>query len=353
MLRYLPSNCCLLLLVVSCPLADAQETAAQPDGTPPVAQSDFPDLTIPKSANLQVLGKLIKRAKAAKPSSPEQYQAMQTAIRDASRKTLKLLKGKENTNEYRQAELDTISSSVLLMTFFGEDAKKRTLEQVHDFLKKRETLSMQDVQTGMMAAAMLELQPNKRPAKETYELIDELLKDDEREDMQALRINLKANVRRLELLGNRFELVAKTIQGKKIGIDDFEGKFVIVDFFATWCQPCLSEVPRLKKHYEKYQQRGLAVLGISLDQDKKQLNKYLADAELPWPIIHDQNDDPMKTLQMQFGVSQLPTVLLLNKEGTVVSLEARGAELDRLMEMLFEAPTPAPAPNPKESSSSE
>lgn len=353
MLRYLPSHCLQLCLAFACLSAYAQEPPAQPKGAPPAAQSDFPDLTIPDSADLEGLGKIIKRAKAAKPSSPQQYQAMQTAIRDASRKTLKLLKGKEDTNEYRQAELDTISSSVLLMTFFGEDAKKRTLEQVHDFLKKRETLSMQDVQTGMMAAAMLELQPNKRPAKETYELIDELLKEDEREDMQALRINLKANVRRLELLGNKFELVAETIQGKTIGIDDFEGKFVIVDFFATWCQPCLSEVPRLRKHYEKYQKKGLAVLGISLDQDEKQLNKYLADAKLPWPIIHDQNDDPMKTLQMQFGVSQLPTVLLLNKEGTVVSLEARGAELDRLMEMLFEAPTPAPAPTAKESSSSE
>ena len=62
---------------------------------------------------------------------------------------------------------------------------------------------------------------------------------------------------------------------------------------------------------------------------------------LPWPVVHDNASDPLERLQMTFGIAHLPTVLLLNKEGTVVSLEARGAELERLMQMLFEAPTPA------------
>ena len=65
---------------------------------------------------------------------------------------------------------------------------------------------------------------------------------------------------------------------------------------------------------------------------------------MPWQVIHDNAADPFDRLQLKFGVAALPTVLLLNKEGTVVSLEARGAELDRLMEMIFEAPTPADPP---------
>lgn len=316
----------------------AQGSGAQGSG------ATFPDLAIPEDADLESIAKIIARAKQAQPRSPEQYQAMQVAIRDGSRRALTLMKGKETTPEYKQAELDTISSSVLLMTFFGEDAKKKTLEQVHDFLKGRETLSMTDVQTGMMAAAMLELQPNKRPSRDTYELLDNLLEDDEREEMQSLRINLKANVRRLSLLGEKLELEAPTMDGKEISIEDFAGKFVVIDFFATWCKPCLSEVPHLKFHLDKYKSRGLEVVGVSLDKNIEALEKYLSDADLPWPIIHDSEEDPLKTLQMKFGISQLPTVLLLNKEGTVVSLEARGAELDRLMQMLFEAPTLAPPP---------
>jgi hypothetical protein len=106
----------------------------------------------------------------------------------------------------------------------------------------------------------------------------------------------------------------------------------------------LSEVPRLKKYAIKYKDKGLEVLAISLDETREGLDKYLAEAELPWQVIHDDAVDPLERLQLKFGVAALPTVLLLNKEGTVVSLEARGAELDRLMEMIFETPTLAEPP---------
>jgi peroxiredoxin len=259
-------------------------------------------------------------------------------------------KDAKSSPTYQQAELDVISSSVLLMTFFGEDAKQRTLEQVHQYLESRETLSISDVQTGMMAAAVLEIQPDKQPARQTYELLDRLLKNDTREEMQALRLNIQANVRRLDLLGSKFELEARTVDGTAIGIEELVGRFVLVHFFATQlapdqiCQPCLSDVPDLRRYFEQYRSKGLEIVGISLDADRSALTEYLEQEQLPWPVIHDDAADPLKTLRMKFGVSQIPTVFLLNKEAVVVSLEARGAELTRLMQMLFESPTPAPEP---------
>lgn len=327
-----------LILALWLPCGRAQDAApSAPPELPP-----FPNLKLPADTDLATLESFLAKAKKAQPRSPQQYRTMQEAIRDASKKLVQLLEGQEETGRYRQAELDIIAASISLMAFSGEDAQKATLEQVHAFLNSRKQLSLSDIQTGMLAAAMLELQPNKNPARETYELLDRLLTDDPREEMQSLRINLQASVRRLNLLGNKLPLAAQTRDGKPLKIEDYAGKFVIVDFFATWCGPCLTEVPRLKKHYEKYHARGLEVIGVSLDEDTQALEDYLRQADLPWPIIHDNANDPLERLQMQFGVSQLPTVLLLNKEGTVVSLEARGAEQDRLMQMLFEAPTPAP-----------
>lgn len=335
----------LWLVGCSAALWAQKDSETQPAAKDAAAANPFPDLTIPPNANAQQLAQLLAAAKTARPSNPNQYQAMQTAIRDASKQLMKILGGSKDSPEYQQAELDSITSSVALMTYFGEDAKKKTLDQVHEFLSSRKELSLQDVQTGMLTAAMLELQPDKTPARDTYKLMYDLLEKDEREEMQSLRINLQASIRRLELLGNKLELDTKTIDGRPIKIDDFAGKFVIVDFFATWCEACLAEIPRVQKQYAKYQQKGLEVIGISIDEDAEQLAKFLKGAELPWPIIHDNHEDPLQRLQMKYGISHLPTVLLLNKEGTVVSLAARGTELERLMQMLFEAPTPAaPAP---------
>lgn len=322
------------------PATESQDPPASPPDIPPL-----PELTIPANADSKFLLKLIATAKAIKPQSAEQFKAMQTAIRDASRQLIKVIKADKISDEYRQAEIDVIASSVSLMTYFSEKEQSEVVTQVHEFLKGRAELTMQDIQTGMLTAAMLELQPNKKPSRDTYQLMDELLKEDEREEMQSLRINLQAAVRRLDLLGNKFDLKAMALGDKSIDIDDYAGKFVVVDFFATWCEPCLAEIPRLARHYDKYRGKGLEIIGISLDGEAAALQQFLDREKLPWPIIHDNAENISERIQMKFGVSSLPTVLLLNKEGTVVSLEARGSELDRLMQMLFEAPTPA-APNP-------
>lgn len=325
------------------PTAEAAKPAPE---LPPL-----PDLTFGPTSTAEALEKVISTAKAIRPASAEQYSAMQTAIRDASKQLMAVLKDK-NLPRYKQAQLDSMSASLLLATFFGEEARAKVVEQLKQMLKDRETLSIEDVQMATFAAANLELNPNKKDARVIYALLDELLANDKREEMQSMRINLQSSIRRIDLLGNKFELEYKDIKDKVIKTEDFAGKFVIVDFFASWCQPCLSEVPRLKKHFAKYKEKGLEVLAISLDETREGLDKYLASAELPWQVIHDNANDPLERLQLKFGVAALPTVLLLNKEGTVVSLEARGAELDRLMEMIFEAPTPAePAPGSDKSAS--
>ncbi len=354
--------CCVLQLIPCSSLAqqassgeqdNAEQDNAGQGGTEPTrgALTEFPDLSIPSKADIPSLRKLIRVAKSARPRSPEQYKTMQTAIRDGSRKLTALLKGRETSAEYKQAELDAITASVALMTYFSDKQQAEIVEQLHAFLSSRKPLNLQDVQSGMFAAAMLELQPNKRPARETYELLDSLLEADQRQEMQSLRLNLQASVRRLNLLGNKLELTGVALDGRQVSVSEFEGKFVLVNFFATGDEPCLSEIPRIKKTLEKYRGKGLEVIGISLDNDVQKLKGYLAEAKLPWPIIHDNAASYQDRIQVQLGIFSLPTVLLLNKEGTVVSLEAHRAELDRLMQMLFEAPTPA-APLPESTGNS-
>ena len=309
-------------------------------------QTPLPDLTVPTGADRAALEKIVAAAKAMKPNTLAAYRHMQTGLRDASNGLLKAIADK-NDPVRMQAELDVLSSSAALMVNDTEEAREKILQRIQSYYEGRKELSLADVQTGMIVAFYLEMQPRKSPARDVYKLLYDRLENDPREEMQSLRINLLANVRRLEMLGNKLELNVTSIDGKPIKTEDFAGKFLIVDFFATWCQPCLAEVPRLKKHCEKYRRSGLEIIAINLDDERSTLDKYLTSQSLPWPVVYDAASDPSDKLQVKYGISSLPTVLLLNKEGVVVSLEARGPELDRLMERIFEAPTPADPPAPK------
>ncbi len=317
---------------------DKDKDKDAPAATPPVPPA--PDLSFPPDANKETLLKVIATAKGFRPFNPDQYKLQQTALRDASNALIKLIDNTEDPVRM-QAELDSLSSNAALMTNESDEARDKVLEKMVTYLKSRKQLTLNDIRTGMFVGFYLELQPRKSPARDLYVTMIDLLEKDEREEMQALRINLQATVHRLEMLGNKLDLNVKTIDDKPIKTEDYAGKFVLVDFFASWCEPCIQEVPRLRRHYDKYREKGLEVIAISLDDNRDALDKYLEEAKLPWPVIHDSAPELADKLQMKFGIASLPTVLFLNKEGVVVSLEARGAELDRLMERLFEMPTPA------------
>lgn len=327
----------LLLLLCACgwslPSIRVQGIAADPTQ----------EIQLPNSK--EALRQFLEKAKGRKPNSPNDYLSMQRDIRGASKKLLKLLDIKKEPKEYQIVEFDAIAATVALMATEGEDAKKKTLEQIHKFLKDRKTLGMSDINTGLHAAMLLELQPNKKPARDTYELLLDLTKDDSRPDILALRYTIEGSVRRLDLLGKPLPLEATAIDGQKVSIKDLEGKYVLVNFFIRKSKSCEAVVPSLRKYAEKYADE-LAVVGIAVDQDEAALSKYVADQMFPWPIVHDNAADPRQRLHYKYGVSAFPLVLLLNKVGEVVSLEAHSAELDRIMQMLFEAPTPAPQRTP-------
>lgn len=321
-----------------------QSTESSGVTQPPVASNNFPDLTFPETADAAALQQIVAKAKQARPTNGQQYKAQQMAIKSASAKLVQLLK--KDSTAYQQAEIDSITASVALLTFFNDKDQATLIQQLSDFLKGRKQLSLQDVQTGIFAAGMLELQPQKQPAHDVYTLLNELLEPDKREEMQALRINIQASIRRLELLGRKMEFQAKAIDGKSIKIDDFAGKFALIHFFADWSKPSLAELQLIKNHHAKYASKGLIVVGVCLDQERSVLDRIIKESQITWPIIHDNADNVLERLQLKYGVSALPTGLLLNKEGTVISLEARSDELTRLMQMLFESPTPAAAPAP-------
>lgn len=141
---------------------------------------------------------------------------------------------------------------------------------------------------------------------------------------------LEGAARYLALPGSTMEVKGKTVDGKEFDVKSWEGKVVLVDFWATWCGPCIAELPTLRDCYEKYHDRGFEVVGISLDSDRARLDAFLAREELPWTTLFSADEAATgwkHPLAAKYGVMSIPRGVLIDRKGKVVSLDAHGDTL--------------------------
>ena len=144
-------------------------------------------------------------------------------------------------------------------------------------------------------------------------------------------------LRRLSLPGNPMEIKGTLLNGQPFDQKTLTGKVVLVDFWATWCGPCVAEIPNVLEQYEKYHDKGFEVIGISLDQDRQALEKFVADQKVPWPILFEESegDGWQHPLATFYGISGIPTVILIGRDGKVITLNARGERLGAELSKLF------------------
>ena len=144
-------------------------------------------------------------------------------------------------------------------------------------------------------------------------------------------------LRRLSLPGNPMEIKGTLLNGQPFDQKTLAGKVVLVDFWATWCGPCVAEIPNVLEQYEKYHAKGFEVVGISLDQDRQALEKFVTDQKVPWPILFEESegDGWQHPLASYYGISGIPTVILIGRDGNVITLNARGERLGEELSKLF------------------
>jgi thiol-disulfide isomerase/thioredoxin len=142
------------------------------------------------------------------------------------------------------------------------------------------------------------------------------------------------SLRRLDLVGKTFSLKGSELRRGTVDVQSYRGKVYLVDYWATWCEPCKAEFPQLKQIYEKYRSKGFEVLGISLDNDKAEVAKFVKNAGLPWAVLFEEGglDSP---LAGQYGVISLPTRFLVDAQGKVVSRTIQISQLEEELKKLL------------------
>ena len=138
----------------------------------------------------------------------------------------------------------------------------------------------------------------------------------------ARQANAQKTMKSLE--GKELTLEGKTVDGKDFTTADWRGKVILVDFWATWCGPCLQELPRVKAAYKEYHDKGLEILGVSCDNDVNELKQFVEqNPDMPWPHLFDETNPGWHPLATQFGIQGIPTMFLIDRKGVVRSVTAR------------------------------
>jgi thiol-disulfide isomerase/thioredoxin len=130
--------------------------------------------------------------------------------------------------------------------------------------------------------------------------------------------------------GQEIEIAGPTVQGPPFDLRDLRGKVVLVDFWATWCGPCVAELPHVREVYERYHAKGFEVVGVSLDYTRDKLAEYVKEKQIPWPQVYFDEEgkrDWANPLARRYGVTSIPNMILVDAEGRVVPEEVRGKAL--------------------------
>ncbi len=145
--------------------------------------------------------------------------------------------------------------------------------------------------------------------------------------------------KRSKMFWARYEILNKPLDlsdlvdvaGKPIDLNRYQGKVVLVDFWATWCRPCLAEIPNIEQTFAAHNKDGFEVIGINLDEDRAKLDSFLSSQKLPWSTYVSGKPDGIgfdTPLAKKIGIAAIPFIAILGKDGNVAAVHIRGEKLE-------------------------
>jgi peroxiredoxin len=242
---------------------------------------------------------------------------------NAAAADLKALVSKVNTKvqEGKKTEADLAPElkefDALLAKYKGEKTDEVAQIQLMEAMLYLQLLDNTDKGVQLIKQLKTDF-PDSKPAQNADRILDSV-------KQQAAAKKIQSGLAE----GSKFpDFSEKDTAGKPLAIANYKGKVVLLDFWATWCGPCVHELPNVIKTYDAYHKQGFEIIGISLDKDQEKLTSFTKEKNMTWVQYFDGLGWQNK-LAVKYGVNSIPATYLLDGQGTIIGKDLRGEDLDK------------------------
>lgn len=213
----------------------------------------------------------------------------------------------------------------------NDSAKAAWEEEVAAFRKQRRTAMMNYITAHPKSPVSLSLLSDMAVMGE-YKQLDSLyrmLDASAQQTAAGARLGKRIAILKKSAIGEpMIDFTQPDVNGKPVRLSDFKGKYVLLDFWASWCGPCRAENPNVLKAYNTYKDKNFTVVGVSLDESGEKWHEAIKEDGMPWIQLSDLKGF-RNEVASQYGIQAIPSTFLVSPEGIIIAKDLRGEALHK------------------------
>lgn len=297
-----------------------------------VSEATFAIINFPKGAVLLVLDSTSNLALSIDANTPDQFGVKGSDDTEQLRKML------EVNNKYMQALRDLEAKYAQYTTTVPGKAMQDQIRKEYDSIIMARSTEIESFVFNSKPSITAYFATNFLTAEADFPFFDKVDKQFYAQfsgSKYAKEHHQRVEIMRRTAIGEVApDIVLSDPFGKSIALSSLRGKYVLVDFWASWCKPCRMENPNVVKMYTRFKAKGFEVFSVSLDDNREAWMKAINDDKLLWTHVSDLKKWNASVVP-QYNIESIPFTVLLDRDGKIVANNLRGAELERKLAELM------------------